>query len=190
MTEESNELVLDRLLDAPRDKVFRCWTDPELIKQWFAPKPHTTPIAKLDLRVGGANMIVMKSPEGQEMPNRGTYLEIVPNEKLVFTDAYTGDWQPSGKPFMTVVLTFEDEGGKTRYVGTVRLDPSAKPAAIDFEHTEGPLKGKAWKGIYALDGDTLMVCDNAPNLDKGRPAAFEARSGSGHVLITFQRAKP
>lgn len=104
----------------PRDKVFRCWTDPDLIKQWFAPKPYTTPVAQVDLRVGGSNMIVMKSPEGQEMPNRGTYLEIVPNEKLVFTDAYTGDWQPGGKPFMTVVLTFEDEGGKTRYIARCR----------------------------------------------------------------------
>jgi uncharacterized protein YndB with AHSA1/START domain len=120
MTQESNELVLDRLLDAPRDKVFRCWTDPELIKQWFAPKPYTTPVARIDLRVGGSNMIVMKSPEGQEIPNRGTYLEIVPNEKLVFTDAYSGDWQPSGKPFMTVVLTFQDEGGKTRYIARCR----------------------------------------------------------------------
>ena len=120
MTQESNELVLDRLLDAPRDKVFRCWTDPELIKQWFAPKPYTTPTAQIDLRVGGSNMIVMKSPEGQEMPNAGTYLEIVPNEKIVFTDAYTGDWKPSGKPFMTVVLTFEDEGGKTRYIARSR----------------------------------------------------------------------
>lgn len=120
MAQENNELVLDRLLDAPRGKVFRCWTDPDLIKQWFAPKPYTTPVAQVDLRVGGSNMIVMKSPEGQEMPNRGTYLEIVPNEKLVFTDAYTGDWQPGGKPFMTVVLTFEDEGGKTRYIARCR----------------------------------------------------------------------
>ena len=59
--------------------------------------------------------------------------------------------------------------GKPLYEGTVRVDASAKPAAIDFEHTEGDLKGKAWKGIYALDGDTLKMCDNAPNLDKGRP---------------------
>ena len=80
--------------------------------------------------------------------------------------------------------------GKPLYAGTVRLDPSAKPAAIDFEHTEGALKGKAWKGIYALDGDTLRACDNAPNLDKGRPAAFEAGRGSGYVLITFKREKP
>ena len=70
------------------------------------------------------------------------------------------------------------------------MDPRARPAAIDFAHTEGALKGKAWKGIYALDGDTLRVCDNAPNLDKDRPVAFEARSGSGHVLVTFKRAKP
>ena len=79
---------------------------------------------------------------------------------------------------------------KPLYAGTVRLDPSTKPAAIDFEHTEGALKGKAWKGIYALDGDTLTICDNAPNLDKRRPVAFEAKSASGYVLITFKRAKP
>jgi uncharacterized protein (TIGR03067 family) len=70
------------------------------------------------------------------------------------------------------------------------VDPGLKPAAIDFAHTEGTLKGKAWKGIYVLDGDTLTMCDNAPNLDKGRPAALEAKSGSGYVLITFKRAKP
>ena len=80
--------------------------------------------------------------------------------------------------------------GKTLYEGTFRVDAKTKPAAIDFEHTEGVLKGKAWKGIYALDGDTLTTCDNGPNLDKGRPAAFEAKSRSGYILITFKRAKP
>ena len=68
--------------------------------------------------------------------------------------------------------------------------PNGKPAAIDFEHTEGAPKGKPWKGIYTLDGDTLTICDNAPNLDKSRPAVFEAKSGSGYLLITFKRAKP
>jgi uncharacterized protein (TIGR03067 family) len=75
------------------------------------------------------------------------------------------------------------------YEGTFRAEPNTKPAAIDFEHTEETLKGKAWKGIYALDGDTLTICDNAPNLDKGRPAASEARTGSEYILITFKRAK-
>ena len=83
----------------------------------------------------------------------------------------------------------QSKDGKPLYAGTVRVDPSVKPAAIDFEHTEGVLKAKAWKGIYVLDGDTLKICDNAPKLDKDRPAAFEVKSGSGYVLITFQRAK-
>lgn len=84
----------------------------------------------------------------------------------------------------------QSKDGKMLYAGTFKVDPSAKPAAIDFEHTEGELKGKTWKGIYALEGDTLTTCDNAPNLEKGRPAAFGAKSGSGYVLITFKRAKP
>jgi uncharacterized protein (TIGR03067 family) len=80
--------------------------------------------------------------------------------------------------------------GKPLYKGTFRVDPTTKPASFDFEHIEGSLKGKVWKGIYALDGDTLRTCDNGPNLDKGRPAAFAAPAGSGHIVITFKRAKP
>jgi uncharacterized protein (TIGR03067 family) len=80
--------------------------------------------------------------------------------------------------------------GKVLYAGTVRVNPNALPATIDFEHAEGALKGRAWKGIYAVEGDTLQVCDNAPNLDKDRPAAFQAPTGSGYVLIAFKRVKP
>ncbi len=114
------ELSLTRLIDASPDKLFRCWTDPALMKQWFAPKPYTTPVAEVDLRPGGASRIVMQSPEGQDIPCPGQYLEIVPNRKIVATDAFTGDWQPGGKPFMTMILTFEPEGDKTRYTAVVR----------------------------------------------------------------------
>ena len=62
----------------------------------------------------------MRSPDGNDMPCPGVYLEVVPNQRLVSTDAYTSAWQPSQKPFMTVILTFEDEGGKTRYTARVR----------------------------------------------------------------------
>jgi uncharacterized protein (TIGR03067 family) len=79
--------------------------------------------------------------------------------------------------------------GKSLYAGTVRY-PSANPWAIDFEHTERALKGKTLKGIYVLDGDTLTICDNAPNLDEGRPISFETKSGSGYEVITFKRAAP
>jgi uncharacterized protein YndB with AHSA1/START domain len=124
----ANNLVLDpkrdlqitRLLNAPRDQVYRCWTDAEQLVKWFAPLPWTTPSAKLDVRPGGSSIITMRSPEGQDFPNSGVYLEVVPNEKLVFTDAYTSAWAPSQKPFFTAVLTFADEGGKTRYTATAR----------------------------------------------------------------------
>jgi uncharacterized protein YndB with AHSA1/START domain len=114
------ELVLTRLIDAPRAKVYQAWTDAEQLKKWFAPLPWTTPHAELDVRAGGANLIVMRSPEGQDMPNSGVYLEVAPNERLVFTDAYSEAWLPSAKPFMTVILTFADEDGKTRYTARVR----------------------------------------------------------------------
>ena len=115
------DLVLTRVLNAPRDKVFQCWTQPDLIKQWFAPKPWTTPKVEMDLRPGGGNVMTMADENGTEYPNPGQYLEIVPNEKLVFTDAFTGDWTPSAKPFFTAILTFEDAGeGKTRYTAVAR----------------------------------------------------------------------
>ena len=114
------ELVLTRLINAPRAKVYRAWTDPALLKQWFAPKPYTTPIVEIDVRPGGSAYFVMRGPDGKDLPNRGVYLEVVPNEKLVSTDAYVKAWEPSEKPFMTLILTFEDEDGKTRYTARVR----------------------------------------------------------------------
>jgi uncharacterized protein YndB with AHSA1/START domain len=114
------ELVLTRLIDAPREKLFRCWTEPALITQWFTPPPWTTKRAEIDLRPGGSNLVVMCDPDGNEMPNPGVYLEVVKNERLVVTDAYTSAWEPSQKPFMTLILTFEDENGKTRYMERAR----------------------------------------------------------------------
>jgi uncharacterized protein YndB with AHSA1/START domain len=117
---DNRDLVLTRLIDASPEKLYRAWTEPELLKRWFAPAPYTTPHAELDVRPGGSNLIVMAGPDGAEMPNRGIYLEVVPNARLVFTDAYTSAWEPSPKPFMTVILTFEPEDGRTRYTARVR----------------------------------------------------------------------
>ena len=114
------ELVLTRLIAAPRRSLYRCWTEPELLKRWFTPPPYRTVRAELDLRPGGSNLIVMQGPDGTEFPNRGIYLEIVENERLVFTDAYVSAWEPSEKPFMTVIITFADEAGGTRYTALVR----------------------------------------------------------------------
>lgn len=117
---KDRELVLDRYIEAPRNLVWRCWTDPDLLVRWFTPVPWKTKSARMDVRPGGASLVIMESPEGQEFPNPGIYLEVVPGEKLVFTDAYTEAWAPSGKPFMTGILTFTDEGSGTRYRAVVR----------------------------------------------------------------------
>ena len=110
------ELVLCRIINAPRHQVYRAWTDPVLLKKWFAPAPFTVPVAELDVRAGGGSFIVMRDPHGTDYPNRGVYLEVVPNQRLVFTDAYTTAWEPAEKPFFTGVLTFEEAGeGKTKY---------------------------------------------------------------------------
>ncbi|WP_159586275.1 SRPBCC family protein [Chelativorans xinjiangense] len=114
------ELVLTRVFDAPREKVFRAWTDPEIMKQWFVPRPWTIASVELDVRPGGASRFTMRDPDGNEYPNQGVYLEVVENEKLVTTDAYSEAWQPSEKPFFTAILTFEEEGGKTRYTARAR----------------------------------------------------------------------
>jgi uncharacterized protein YndB with AHSA1/START domain len=124
MTEQNDapkyELSLTRVIDAPRHKIFKAWTTPELVKQWFAPLPWTTPHVEMDVRPGGANLFVMADPDGNEFPNRGVYLEVVENEKLVFTDAFTSAWVPSAKPFMVGTITLEDlGGGKTKYTATV-----------------------------------------------------------------------
>ena len=115
------ELVLERILDAPREKLYRAWTEPELLKRWFAPLPYTTPVAELDVRPGGASRIVMRSADGNEMEIPGVYLEVIPNEKIVATDAYSRPWVPAAQPFMTMIITFEDAGnGKTKYTARSR----------------------------------------------------------------------
>jgi uncharacterized protein YndB with AHSA1/START domain len=116
---EGRDLILTRIIDAPREQVFKAWTDPALLTHWFAPLPWTTPKAETDVCVGGSILIVMRGPDGKDIPIRGVYLDVVNNERLVFTDAYIAAWEPSDKPFMTVTLTFEDVGGKTKYTARV-----------------------------------------------------------------------
>ncbi|NUZ06078.1 SRPBCC family protein [Piscinibacter koreensis] len=121
MNTTDRDLVITRDIAASPDKLFRCWTEPELMKRWFTPRPWTTTHAEVDLRVGGSNLVVMRGPDGTEFPNRGVYLEIVPNRRLVVTDAYVSAWEPSEKPFMTLIVTFDDlRDGTTRYTARAR----------------------------------------------------------------------
>ena len=79
--------------------------------------------------------------------------------------------------------------GKVIYQGTYTIDPSAKPATIDFRNTAGEMKGKTWLGIYEMEGEALRICDNADEVAKGRPEAFVTGASSGRVLISLRRVK-
>ena len=114
------DLVLEREIAAPRALVYRCWTMPEHLVHWFVPKPNKVTACHLDVRVGGACNTTF-DVEGTIMENNGVYLEVIPNEKLVFTDTYTVGWKPAPEPFMTAIVTFEDAGpGRTRYRAVAR----------------------------------------------------------------------
>lgn len=123
---KGSDLVITREFDAPREKVWQAWTDPEHIKRWWGPKDFTAPSAKVDLRVGGKNLLCMRSPDGKDYWSTGVYREIVPNEKIVTTDSFAdaegnvvpaseygmqGDWP--GELLVTITLE-EISGGRTK----------------------------------------------------------------------------
>ncbi|MBA4758361.1 SRPBCC family protein [Sphingosinicella sp.] len=109
------DLVLDREIDVPVELVWEAWTSPESIKEWFCPKPWSVSSCEIDLRPGGRFNTVMRSPEGDEFPNSGCYLEVVPNKRLVFTDTLLPGFRPSPKPFFTAALLLEPTATGTRY---------------------------------------------------------------------------
>jgi uncharacterized protein YndB with AHSA1/START domain len=116
MAAQGFPLVITRTIAARPEILYRCWTEPKLLKQWFTPRPWTTPVVETDVRPGGSSYILMRGPNGEEHPNRGVYLEVDPGRRLVSTDAYTEAWVPSAKPFLTIDVTFEDAGpGRTLY---------------------------------------------------------------------------
>lgn len=116
------DLVLERVIDLPIELVWKAWTQPEHIKKWFTPAPWKTVDCEIDLRPGGIFRTVMQSPEGQEFPNVGCYLEIVEKEKLVWTNAMLPGFRPAvANPddfLMTAIITFEAHGNGTKYTAT------------------------------------------------------------------------
>lgn len=114
------DLHFTRVLAAPRSLIWDCWTKPEHIPHFFIPKPHKVTAVEIDLRVGGRFNTTF-DVDGNVMENKGVYLDIVPGEKLVFTDTYTEGWKPAAEPFMTAILLLSDApGGGTTYTAIAR----------------------------------------------------------------------
>ena len=119
------DLVITRVFDAPRELVWKTWTDPEHVKRWWGPRAFTAPVIKIDFRVGGKFLGCMRAEDGKEYWSTGTYKEIIPMERIVCTDSFSDehgnivhasaygmgeDWPDE----MLVTVTFEDLGGKTK----------------------------------------------------------------------------
>ena len=118
-------LVIERTFDAPRALVWKVWTEPEHILRWWGPKPFTAPVIKIDFRVGGTYHYCMRSPEGQDFWSTGVFLEILPQEKIVWTDCFADEQgnviPPSaygmGDDFpaeLVGLALFEEIAGKTK----------------------------------------------------------------------------
>jgi uncharacterized protein YndB with AHSA1/START domain len=110
------DLVLERVVDVPPQLVWRAWTEPALMKQWFTPKPWSTVHCEVDLRPGGKFRFVMRSPEGKDHDNIGCLLEVVENRRLVWTDALGPGYRPRESGFMTAFVNIEPSGSGTKYV--------------------------------------------------------------------------
>lgn len=150
-------IVLERVFDAPREQVWRAWTEPALLKRWWAPKGWSTPACKVDLRPGGAFHFCMRSPEGRDIWGLGVYREVVAPERLAYVDSFAdadGNPVPPARygmspehPHETLVsVTFAALGGRTKV--TLRHDV---PASVK-EH-EGTRQG--WTEMLEQLAQTL-----------------------------------
>jgi len=122
---KEQELVITRIFDAPREHVWRAWTEPERLMRWWGPKGFTSPACKIDFRVGGKYLYCMRSPEGQDFWSTGTYREIAQPSLLVCTDSFADEegnvvpathygMSPDFPLELQVAVTLAEDGGKTR----------------------------------------------------------------------------
>lgn len=110
-----NDLKITRILKAPRASVWKAWTDPARVVKWWAPAPIITTFQKFDLRPGGAMNSTMRLEDGTEMVGKGSFLDVVAAERIVFTDILEEGWRPAANPFFVAIITMEDHPDGTLY---------------------------------------------------------------------------
>ncbi len=115
-----HELKIDRVLKSSRKNIWRCWTEPALLEQWYCPKPWQAQEVDIDLRPGGRFNSVFCGPDDERMPLTGIWLEIIPEQRLIFTDAYSEDFWPQPESFMTGCVELSDVKDGTQMVWTAR----------------------------------------------------------------------
>lgn len=134
----NTDLSFTRTLAVPRQLIWECWTKPDHIPHFFIPAPHKLTAVEIDLRVGGRFNTTF-DVDGNVMDNKGVYLEVVPGEKLVFTDTYTEGWKPAPDPFMTAILLLSDapDGGTTYTAIARHRTPDARKVHEDMGFFNG-----------------------------------------------------
>jgi uncharacterized protein YndB with AHSA1/START domain len=135
------DLLLERVVDVPRDLVWAAWTMPEHLVKWFAPVPFTTTECEIDLRAGGIFRTVLRSPDGDEFSNTGCYLEVQENERLVWTSLLWPGYRPASPlPALafTAVISLESNGRGTKYTAlAMHGDPASRENHAEQGFHEG-----------------------------------------------------
>jgi len=184
--EQARDVVITRVLDAPRSLVFKVWTEPGHIVRWWGPKGFTSPYARVDLQPGGRYLFCMRSPEGRDFWSTGVFREVAAPERLAFTGAYAdehgspvhpsyygfdGEWPDE----LLIVVTFEDDGEGTR----VTVRHSGLPA----DHIAAA--GTGWSESLDKLADAVATADRvmtfARMLDAPRDLVFDAWTRPEHV---------
>ncbi len=119
MSPTDNDLKISRVLRVPRSAVWQAWSDPNQFEKWWTPSPVKTVLKKFELHPGGAFHAIMTLPDGSEMDEgEGCFLEVIPEQKVVFTDALSGGWRPNEKSFFSAIITMEEHVDGTHYTTT------------------------------------------------------------------------
>ena len=110
------DLTISRVIKAPRPVVWKAWTDPSELEQWWVPAPARCKVVEMELRPGGAFVTRLSENGGDFVPHMSAcFLAVDPMEQIVFTDALTGGWRPAAEPFMTAIITLSDHPDGTEY---------------------------------------------------------------------------
>jgi|GEM_PF-66080 len=164
---DNRTLILKRIIDAPRAAVWRCWSEPDLLKEWYCPKPWRVSEADIDLQPGGRMTVVMEGPEGERIDCPGILLEVIPGRRLTFTDAYREGFVPAPDPFMTGFVELEAVGdGRTSLTWGAR---HATPEAAE-RHLE-----MGFEAGWSAASDQLQDLAASRPVAKGADLVFAAK---------------